>query len=243
MRKNEIMNRRRRSFHLFASVLVSTAVAACASSSPSPAPGPGDPPPAGTTDPPVASSSGGTSSGGTSSGASSSSGAVAPLPATWGAQACPAPGAKKGFGVGDSLGDLVLTDCATGATATLDELCGASATWLFVAHTHCPTCQATAGFTDDVAAQVASKNVAIAHVVYNDNGTSCAKWRDAYKLAGLSNVRVYEDPTGAAFAAVKSSNFTAPSVFLDAKRVVTYREHGLAKAAVLTQIDAALAAK
>jgi len=164
----------------------------------------------------------------------------APLPATWGAQHCHT-GGKPGFAVGDTLGELDLVDCATGVKTTMNEVCGASATWLFVAHTHCPTCQATAGFTDDVAKAVATKDVAIAHVVYDDDGTSCAKWQAAYKLAGLTNVRVYEDPTGGAFTKLKSSNFTAPSAFLDARRVITFKEHGLSKAQVLTQIDAALA--
>ncbi|MCA9585588.1 MAG: redoxin family protein [Myxococcales bacterium] len=199
-----------------------------------PDPTPGDPVPA---PPATGSSSGATSSGGTAPPPD------APLPATWGAQACPAASGAKGFAVGESLGDLELKDCDTGAPAKLDELCGASATWIFAAHTHCPTCQATAGFTDDVAAAVASKNVAIAHIVYNDNGTSCAKWKAAYKLAGVANVRVYEDPTGDAWAKLKTSNFTAPSAFLDANRVITFKEHGLAKSAVLTQIDAALAKK
>ncbi len=172
---------------------------------------------------------------------SSSSGGPAVLPSGWGAAECAAPTSAVGFDVGDTIGDLGVKDCETGAPVSIDELCGASATWIFAAHTHCPTCQATAGFTDEVAAAVASKNVAIAHLVYDDNGTSCAKWRDAYKLAGFSNVRVYDDPGGAAWAKLKLENYTAPSAFLDAKRVVTFKKHSLAKAAVLTQIDAALA--
>lgn len=187
---------------------------------------------------------GSTSSGGgsTSSGGSSSGDVKpAPLPAGWGASACPAAGAKAGYEVGDAIGKLDVRDCETNAPATIDEVCGASATWIFAAHTHCPTCQATASFTDDVATAVASKNVAVVHVVHDDNGTSCAQWRAAYKLAGLSNVRVYADPTGAVWSKLKVSNSTAPSAFLDKNRVVTYKEHGLSKATVLTQIDAALA--
>jgi len=143
--------------------------------------------------------------------------------------------------VGDTLADLRVKDCATGATATIDELCGASATWIFAAHTHCPTCQATAGFTDDVAKAVASKNVAVVQVVYDDNGTTCEKWRTVYKLGGFSNVRVYADPGGAVFDKLRSSNYTAASAFLDKNRVITHLEHNLNKGEVLSEIDKALA--
>jgi hypothetical protein len=180
-------------------------------------------------------SSGGASSGGTSSGGATSSGGTP----DWGAAKCS--GSKEGFAVGQSLADLAITDCDTGAPASLDDVCGASGTWIFAAHTHCPTCRATAGFADEVAAAVASKNVAVVQLVYNDSGTTCAQWREAYKLAGIPNVRLYEDPNGAAFAALKTSNYTAISAFLDKNHVVTFKEHGLSKAQVLTQIDAALA--
>lgn len=163
------------------------------------------------------------------------------LPAGWGAEACVAPKGEVGFAIGESLGELGIKDCDTGASATIDEVCGASATWIFAAHTHCPTCQATAGFTDDVATAVANKNVAVVQLVYDDNGTTCAEWRDNYKLAGITNVRVYADPGGKAFAKLKISNYTAASAFIDEDRVITYKEHGLSKAKVLAQIEAALA--
>ncbi len=159
---------------------------------------------------------------------------------SWGASFCP-PGGNKGFAVGDVLGDLVVKDCETGADASLDEVCGASAAWIFAAHTHCPTCQSTASFTDDVAAAVAGKNVAVVQLVYDDNGTTCSAWQKAYKLAGIPNVRVYDDPRGAAFSRLKVSNFTAPSVFLDKDRRITFKEHALSKAMVLSRIDEALA--
>jgi hypothetical protein len=143
--------------------------------------------------------------------------------------------------VGESIADLGIKDCDTGAAASIDDLCGASAAWVFAAHTHCPTCQATAGFTDDVAKSVESKNVAVIQLVYDDNGTSCAEWRAAYKLAGLANVRVYADPGGKAFGKLRTENYTAASAFLDKNRVITHKQHGLSKAQVLSQIDAALA--
>ncbi len=96
---------------------------------------------------------------------------------TWGPEACPAAPGGVGYSVGDSLGELTVVDCDTGEPRSLDELCGASATWIFTAHSHCPTCKATAGFTPSVAKQVAEKNVAIAHIMYDDNGTTCAAWK------------------------------------------------------------------
>lgn len=92
-----------------------------------------------------------------------------------------------------------------------------------------------------MAKSVESKNVAVIQLVYDDNGTSCADWRAAYKLAGLPNVRVHADPGGKAFAKLRTENYTAASAFLDKNRVITHKQHGLNKAQVLSQIDAALA--
>lgn len=178
------------------------------------------------------------SAGSDGSGASAGSGGV--LGNGWGVDQCPVATTPVGFDVGDSMGELVVKDCDTGQVATLDELCGARATWVFVAHTHCPTCKATAGFTDTVAQQVADKDVAIAHIVYDDNGTSCATWKQSFELEGIANVKVFEDPTGAAWSKLKSSNYTAPSAFLDENRVITFKAHGLTESAVLSQIDQAL---
>ncbi|MBI3204569.1 MAG: redoxin domain-containing protein [Myxococcales bacterium] len=160
--------------------------------------------------------------------------------ADWGPSACPAPTTGVGYSVGDTLGDLTVVDCDTGAPRSLSEVCGAAATWVFVAHSHCPTCKGTAGFTPSVAQKVASQNVAIAHIMYDDNGTSCATWRKGYGLEGLPNVKVYQDPTGAVWSKLKTSNYTAPSVFLNAARVITHQEHGMSESEVLTQITSAL---
>lgn len=210
------------------------AASACQGSSSSPPPAEGGSAPV----PPADTGSSG-------GGEASSGGATATQPpAQWGPEHCPGVGAlTRGFEVGNAIGDLGLKDCDSGATASIDDVCGAAATWIFIAHTHCPTCRATAAFTDSVAAEVADKNVAIVHVVHDDDGTSCAEWRAAYDLAGLANVHVYADPDGSAWAKLKADDYTAPSAFLDARRVITFKEHGLSQRAVLSQIDAALAAK
>ena len=146
-----------------------------------------------------------------------------------------------GLAVGDVIGPLPVEDCDTGEPASIDVTCGASAAWIFAAHTHCPTCKATAGFTDEVAAMMSDRNVAIIHTVYDDSGVSCAAWRQAYALSGLSNVRVFRDPGGAVWAKLKTSNYTAPSAFLDRNRVITHKAHGLDREAVLTMLEEALA--
>jgi len=163
-------------------------------------------------------------------------------PPDWGPTHCPAKTDEPatGFAVGERIGKLAVKDCDTGAAATIDDACGAAATWIFVAHTHCPTCRATAGFADSIATSYADKNVAIVQIVHDDSGVSCATWRETYGLAGLPNVKVYADPTGAVWSALKTSNYTAPSAFLDRERIITFKAHGLTQSAVANHIDAAL---
>jgi hypothetical protein len=159
----------------------------------------------------------------------------------WGKDQCPAPtGDPIGFAAFNQIGQLPIVDCDTNAPATIDDVCGASATWIFVAHTHCPTCQGTASFTPEIAKSVASSNIAIVHIVHDDNGTSCAVWRDRYKLAGIPNVKVFADPKAEAWAAIKRSNVTAPSLILDRNRIVTYGAQGMSSSQIKQQLDIAL---
>lgn len=159
----------------------------------------------------------------------------------WGAEHCPTGGPAEGFAVGQPIGDLVVEDCETGAKASIDEVCGASAAWVFVAHTHCPTCRATAKYTANVAKAVASKGVAVVHVVHQDDSVTCAQWKKIYGLEGIPNLKVYADPSGAAWSALKTKSYTAPHAFVDGERVITYKEHGLDEKTVLAKIDEALA--
>lgn len=192
------------------------------------------------------SGAGGTSAGGSSGSSAGSGGSSAGASGIGGSAgsgnvgACGTTG-KTGYALGDVLGPLPVRDCLTGELTTLDEVCSASATWVFAAHTHCPTCKATAGFTDEIAKAVADQNVAIVHTVYDDNGTSCETWKKTYGLASYANVRVFADPGGAVFDKVKSQSYTAPSLFLRADRTITHKEHGMSKAAVLAQIGNDLA--
>ena len=54
-------------------------------------------------------------------------------------------------------------------------------------------------------------------------------------------MKVYEDATGQVWQQLKTSNYTAPSAFLDRHRVVTYRAHGLSESKVLERLEEALA--
>lgn len=158
----------------------------------------------------------------------------------WGEAQCATGGPKVGFDVGQRLGDLPIQDCDTGDVRSIAEVCGAKAAWIFVAHSHCPTCTATADYTSEVAAAAQSKDVAVVHIVHIDTATTCAAWRKKYALEGLSNVHVYADKSGAAWTALKLQNYTAIHAFTDGGQVVRYKAHGLSSAQVTKQIDAAL---
>lgn len=159
---------------------------------------------------------------------------------SWGPKQCKKAGSGVGYDVGQQLGDLTVTDCDTGATRSIEEICGADATWLFVAHSHCPTCQATAGYTKKLATDLANKNIAIVHVVQIDDSQTCPGWRKAYGLAGLPNVRVYRENTGAAWKSIKTKNYTAPHVIMGPDRVITFKAHGLSSSAVKSKLLAAM---
>ncbi len=161
----------------------------------------------------------------------------------WGAGMCPVGGKSIGFGVGQELGDLPIQDCDTGVIRSIKEVCGAKATWIFVAHTHCPTCRATAQYTAKVAKQLVDKDVAVVHVVHVDDYQSCPSWRKKYGLEGIDNLRVYLDKSGAAWNAIKTKNYTAPHAFAGPNRVITYKQHGLSSNGVLQKVNQALASK
>lgn len=161
----------------------------------------------------------------------------------WGPALCPVDGPPAGFGIGQTLGDLPVQDCDTGKMRTIKEVCGAKATWVFVAHSHCPTCRATATYTAQVAKQVADKGVAVVHVVQIDDSQTCPSWRKKYGLEGIENLHVYTDTTGIAWQSIKTSNYTAPHAFANGGRVITYKKHGLSSQAVMQKINEALASK
>ncbi|MCO4763647.1 MAG: redoxin domain-containing protein [Myxococcales bacterium] len=160
----------------------------------------------------------------------------------WGPEKCQKAGSGTGFGIGQQLGSLSLKDCDTGKSRAITEVCGAKATWLFVAHSHCPTCQATASYTKQVALDLADKDIAIVHVIQIDDGQTCQGWRKKYGLTGLPNVKFYTENTGKAWQAIKTKNYTAPHAIMKADRVITFKAHGLSSGAVKQKLQQALAA-
>lgn len=161
-------------------------------------------------------------------------------PFGWGPDKCSTEGGKAGYNVGNRMGKLVLHDCDTDEPRSLDELCGAKATWLFVAHSHCPTCQQTAKYTAGVAKELAAKEVAVAHVVYIDDWQNCKDWREKYGLKGIPNLKYYVDKTGAAWNAIKTKPYTAPHAIMGKNQIITYKNHGLNSSGVKSKINLAL---
>jgi hypothetical protein len=215
-------------YQLVCGALAVSLVFACSSS---------DGPPS--VDPASGGGGGGGASSGTPGSSSSSSGSSGANTAPTGPM-CAGDTGKLGFNVGDTIGKLEVRSCETNEIATIDNLCKAKATWLFHGHTHCPPAAETAGFTDEVASEMASKDVAIVHIVYDDSGTSCEVWKKKYALGGITNVKLYADPDGAIFQKIKLTDNFAPSVFINSKHVITYKKHQMTKAEVLSRFDEAL---
>ena len=158
----------------------------------------------------------------------------------WGPKMCAKEGPALGFNIGNRLGDVPVQDCDTGEKRTLDEVCGAKATWLFVAHSHCPTCKATATYTAELAKQLAQQDVAVVHVVHIDDSQTCPGWRKQYGLENIPNLRVYLDKTGAAWSKIKTKPYTAPHAIMGKDRIITYKNHGLNAAGVANKVKLAL---
>lgn len=219
----------RHPFQLLCSALALSLVFACSSSD---GPRAVDPASGGTT--------GGGGGGSSGTGASSSSGGSSGANTAPTGPMCAGDTGKLGFNVGDTIGKIEVRNCETNEITTIENLCKAKATWLFHGHTHCPPAAETAGFTDEVATEMASKDVAIVHIVYDDSGTSCEVWKKKYALGGISNVRLYADPDGKIFQTIKLTENFAPSVFINSKHIITYKKHQMTKAEVLTRFEEAL---
>ncbi len=163
--------------------------------------------------------------------------------AKWGADQCPATpeGAAKGFAIGDQLDVLGFSRCDESAFA-LDSTCGASATWIFIAHAWCGECQTVASFSDEVAAYFEDHNVAIVHVLAHSPAKElplsqdCVDWET---LWGFENTTLVYDPW---FASVfrADSGQTVQSVILDADRMIVEKLHTDDQAQILGAIQQAL---
>jgi len=156
---------------------------------------------------------------GTSSSASAAGGGTG---IDLGPDQCPdtPPGVQVGFEIGDQMPSIIVYDCE-GNQTTLDELCGAEALFLFVAHGWCELCLYVSSFAEEVEDDYASQGLASAVVIVEDEDglppdpAYCAAWRDQF---GLEDVRVYYDPGGGLTALWGGQ--ASVSAFVDHDRVI-----------------------
>ena len=171
-------------------------------------------------------------------------GTATPTNPAWGANKCPAlpAGITSGVAVGQQLKKLVVKDC-DGNDYPLENVCGAPATWIFVAHGWCPHCQAATASSEEVLASYAGKNVAAVNVLVQNaqnkapTAADCKAWKKAY---GLANVIALYDPKGVT-EALYDEGYTALNVFIDEDRVIRSKFHGESETTINAGIDAALA--
>jgi hypothetical protein len=163
----------------------------------------------------------------------------------WGPSKCPPTPAGKSVGLatGDQLAKLVVKDC-DGNDYSLENVCGSSATWLFVAHGWCPYCKSVTNAAESTLASYAGKNVAAVNVLVENAAsgpptmTDCKAWRDTY---ALTNVVALYDPDGVTKGLFDAGS-SALSVFIDGDRVIRSKIiHTDDLTAIKAGIDAALA--
>lgn len=221
-------------------------VAACSSSTgdqPAPA-GDGAPTPGG----PTTGGGGGTEAGSPTPGVPSPTqdgGDSGSMPnGAWGPSKCAAlpAGKQVGNATGDQLPKLVVKDC-DGNDYALDNSCGASATWLFVAHGWCPYCRNATKNAETILASYAGKNVAAVNVLVQSAASQpptmadCKAWRDTYKL---TNVVALYDPTGVTLPLFDAGS-SALGVYLDKDRIIRSKTiHTDDTTAIKAGIDGAL---
>lgn len=166
--------------------------------------------------------------------------------ASWDPTKCSATPAGKtvGTAVGSQIPNLVLKDC-DGNDYALDRVaCGATATWLFVAHGWCPYCQSATRKAETILASYAGRNVAAVNVLVKNAAsepptmTDCRAWRDTYKL---KNVIALYDPTGVTLPLFDAGS-SALGVYLDDDRIIRSKTiHTDDTTAITNGIDGALA--
>ena len=141
----------------------------------------------------------------------------------WGPSLCPTLPAGKTVGLasGQQLAKLTVKDC-DGNDYALENVCGSSATWLFVAHGWCPYCKSVSKNAEATLASYAGKNVAAVNILVESAAsqpptmTDCKAWRDIH---GLTNVVALYDPDGVTKGLFDAGS-SALSVFIDRDRVI-----------------------
>jgi len=162
----------------------------------------------------------------------------------WGESLCPGPDGSAGTKVGDVLASVVLKTCE-GEDFSLDQLCGADATWIFVAHGWCPHCRAASELAESLhdEFQAKGKNIATVNILYEDTqqrrpeGDDCAAWRDA---RGHADVITLYDPDRTMLQ-FWEEQYTALNLFVSGDRVITGKQHSDVEFTLRAGIDEALA--
>jgi len=169
---------------------------------------------------------------------------INPTNPAWGASKCPAlpAGKQSGLDTGQQLAQLTVKDC-DGNDYALENVCGASATWLFVAHGWCPYCRNATKSSEALLASYAGKNVAFVNVLVQNAQSQpptmvdCKAWRDTYKL---TNVIALYDPAGVTLGLFNAGS-SALGVYMDKDRVIRSKTiHTDDQTAIKAGIDGAL---
>lgn len=163
---------------------------------------------------------------------------------SWGPGECPDGGDNYGTKVGDTLGSVTLKTCE-GEDFSLDALCGADATWIFVAHGWCPRCRAATKLAEALhdEFQANGSNIATVNILIEDtqqrppDGDDCAGWRGTY---GHEDVITLYDPKGTMMR-FWEEQYTALSLFVSGDRVITGKAHTDQDAGLRSGIETALA--
>jgi thiol-disulfide isomerase/thioredoxin len=185
----------------------------------------------------------GGSSSGTAGSSTSGAGGSAPSNPNWGTSYCPADNssAPTGYDTGNQLPEIILKTC-DGQDFSLNQLCGASALWIFAAHGWCPHCKQASSVAEQVHDSFAGKNVASVNILVETSAyqppdeASCKAWREQYKM---DDVLTLYDPTGATFK-LWDNNYTALSVFVDKDRKIVSKSHSDTTTALQSGIEQAL---
>jgi hypothetical protein len=172
--------------------------------------------------------------------------AVGFVDSSWGADLCPDADGSDGTKVGEVLKSITLKTCE-GEDFSLDQLCGADATWIFVAHGWCPHCRAASDLAESLHDdfQANGSNIATVNILFEDTqqrrpeGDDCKAWRD---VRGHEDVITLYDPN-ATMQEFWEEQYTALNVFVSGDRVITGKQHSDIEVSLRAGIQAALADK
>lgn len=161
-------------------------------------------------------------------------------PQEWGPTLC-VDTEEKGYEIGEILANMQFLSCDGDAFGT-QELCGASATWLFIVHAWCAECRKVPAFADAIAEEYAAQNVAVVQILVHSydhqlpTSSDCEAWVDEFQLKTATTL--YDPVVKNILLAI--SQQTGLSVFLDADQRIISKEHFYMEGPIRAEIDAIL---